>query len=135
MQQNTLDHWIKQRFVYQYNIYTNRLPAGHIPKHLMVETRKVKVRSNWKYRLTFNRENNYEASLARFEQEQISHEVKVSRKSNWFVYFLDPHKSSFTYTTLWWGLKGGTVTSLALITPFHTGLHYITSVISNLHLI
>ncbi len=99
MQQTAFDRWLKVRFVYRYAVCVNTPPAKR-PLTTVVRINEQPAR--WNYRIECANEDEFDAVSALCRVERIAYTPVVSRKTGWWVRFLDaPDSSSFTYRLVW----------------------------------
>ena len=98
MQQTKLDHWLKQRFIYETHIFTLRLPEEGLGRGVEVQEVEQNKSGDYRHRLVIRNNKLAESLIAELRQRQIMHATHIIEGNNWYNKHLAPCSGgSFTY--------------------------------------
>lgn len=98
MQLTKLDHWLKQRFVYQTHIFCLRLPEERFPKGVSSEALEVSKLGAFKYKLIIKDNDVADSVIELLKSENIMHSTRVVDGKSWLNKWVMPDAGkSFTF--------------------------------------
>lgn len=98
MQLTKLDHWLKQRFIYETHIFTLRLPEEGLGRGIEVQELEQNKGGDYRHRLIIKNNKQAENLIAELRQRQIMHATHIIEGKNWYNKHLSPRNGkSFTY--------------------------------------
>jgi hypothetical protein len=106
MQQTQLDHFLKKRFVYRYEISCNRIPP-QLPKGITLSTGKDSDHGKWGHLLLCDDEDAYQNAIALLRSHRILFFPTINEREGIVGYVLNPERSygSFTWNSFWGGVR------------------------------
>lgn len=118
MQQTSLDHFLKKRFVFQYKISCNRIPPS-LPKGVTLTTGKDSDHGKWGHLLACESEDAYQSSIALLRSHRILFFPTIIEREGIIGHVLNPvgiHQS-FTWNSFWGGARVGLSTLVGGFIP------------------
>ncbi|MGJ8661051.1 MAG: hypothetical protein ACSHXL_03360 [Bacteroidota bacterium] len=98
MQLTKLDHWLKQKFVYQTYVFCLRLPEKKLGRGVSVEALDIKKTGDFKYKLVIKNNDLAERTLSILKNEHIMHATHIVQAKGLFNKWIMPEKGkSFTW--------------------------------------
>lgn len=118
MQQTALDHFLKKRFVYQYEISCNRIPPA-IPKGVTLNTGIDSDHGRWGHRLVCENEDAYQNSIALLRSHRILFFPTINEREGVVGHVFNPVgvNQSFTWNSFWGGFRMGLSTLVGGVIP------------------
>lgn len=106
MQQTLVDHYLKKRFVFRYEIFCNRLPP-QLPPKVKLSTGIDSDHGKWGHLLACEDEDAYQNSIALLRSNRILFFPTIGEREGIVGYVLNPAPPhlSFTWNWLWGGLR------------------------------
>ncbi|MDE1169817.1 MAG: hypothetical protein PW734_01185 [Verrucomicrobium sp.] len=96
MQKNSLDHWIRSRFLFSYVIWCNSYP--YLPYGAQLS--QPPSDSKYRFAITFPNEQAYYSFTDRMMREQISYLPVIKRRDNFWVQWIEPAENG-SLTSFW----------------------------------
>ena len=100
MQQTSLDRWLRKKYVYKTNIFTNTLPQD-IPPGVTVEETSEEMGGMYLYRFTAKTEQQLNELTARLEMANITYTSRVIGSSGTSEKLFGNPNKSFTMQVSW----------------------------------
>lgn len=102
MQQTLVDHYLKKRFVYQYEIFCNRLPPC-LPAGVCFNSGQDSDHGKWGHLLSCENEDAYQNSIALLRSNRILFFPTIGEREGFVGHMLNPEAPhlSFTWNSLW----------------------------------
>ena len=98
MQLTKLDHWLKQRFIYETHIFTLRLPEEALDRGVEVQEVEQNKGGDYRHRLVIKDNNLAENVIIDLRQRQIMHATHIVEGTNWYNNHICPSSGkSFTF--------------------------------------
>lgn len=118
MQQTSLDHFLKKRFVYQYEISCNRIPP-HLPKGVTLKTGRDSDHGKWGHLLVCDNEDAYQSSIALLRSQRILFFPTINEREGIVGHVFNPvgQNQSFTWNSFWGGMRMGLSTFVGGFIP------------------
>jgi hypothetical protein len=118
MQQTSLDHFLKKRFVFQYEISCNRIPPT-LPKGVTLSTGKDSDHGKWGHLLTCEDEDAYQSLIALLRSQRILFFPTIIEREGLIGHVLNPEGvyQSFTWNSFWGGIRVGLSTFVGGFIP------------------
>jgi hypothetical protein len=118
MQQTLVDHYLKKRFVYRYEIFCNRLPPS-LPLGVRLSTGQDADHGKWGHLLSCENEEAYQNSIALLRSNRILFFPTIGEREGVVGYVLNPAPPhlSFTWNSLWGGLRLATTSIFGGMLP------------------
>lgn len=106
MQQTPLDHFLKKRFVYRYEISCNRIPP-EIPPGITLSTGKDSDHGKWGHLLLCDNEDAYQNVIALLRSHRILFFPTINEREGVVGHIFNPTgpHSSFTWNSFWGGVR------------------------------
>jgi len=118
MQQTSVDHYLKKRFVYRYEIFCNRIPA-ELPPNVLLTTGEDSNHGKWGHLLICADEDAYQNSIALLRSNRILFFPTISEREGVIGHILNPAPPhlSFTWNSFWGGIRIGLTSIFGGILP------------------
>lgn len=101
MQLTKLDHWLKQKFVYETHIFCLRLPDKRFRRSVKVENFNTKKSGDYKYKLRIKKNKEADRVIKVLKEEHIMHAAHIVEGKSPFNGFVMPSGGkSFSYQLL-----------------------------------
>lgn len=97
MQLTRLDRWLKERFIYETQIFTLRLPEGGLPPGVKVSEVEQKKSGDYRHRLTIKDNGLAAQVIDSLKEDHIMHATHVVEGKNWYNKHISPKGKSFTF--------------------------------------
>jgi hypothetical protein len=98
MQLTKLDHWLKQRFIYETHIFTLRLPEEGLVSGVEIQECEQNKGGDYRHRLVIRDNKVAENVITLLRQKQIMHATHIVEGKNWYNRHIAPGSGkSFTY--------------------------------------
>ena len=110
MQLTLLDRWLKERFIYETQIFTLRIP-DELPSGAEVDEVEQKKSGNYRHRITVKDNKIADQVLVCLKENQIMHATHVVEGNYWYNKHISPKGKSFTYM---WILRFFTMSFISL---------------------
>ena len=107
MQQTALDHFLKDRFVYVYEIRVNRLPR-RMPEGVSVTPVPRSLKRTWNFLLRCDSHDIYHSTIAYLRGQRMMYDAGIGERDDLVSRLCNPpDQESFTYNSIWASLKLG----------------------------
>jgi len=107
MQQTTLDHFLKEHFVYVYEIRVNRLPR-RMPSGVAVTPIPRSIKRTWNFLLRCDSHDIYHSTIAYLRGERMMYDAGIGEREDLVSRICNPpDQESFTYNGIWGSIKLG----------------------------
>jgi hypothetical protein len=118
MQQTSVDHYLKKKFVYRYEIFCNRIPSS-LPPNVLLTTGDDSNHGKWGHLLICGNEDAYQNSIALLRSNRILFFPTISEREGVVGHLLNPQSPnlSFTWNSLWGGLRVALTSALGGFLP------------------
>ena len=97
MQLTKLDHWLKERFIYETHIFTLRLPEQGLPSGVHVEDVDSKKSGAYRHKLVIKDNDLAEKVLIILKNNKLMYATHIVEGKHWYNERIAPQGSSFTY--------------------------------------
>lgn len=105
MQQTTFDHFLKERFVYVYEIKVNRLPR-RMPWGVSVAPIPRSLKRTWNFVLRCDSNDIYHSTIAYLRGERMMYDAGIGERDDIVARICNPpDQGSFTYNSVWSSMK------------------------------
>lgn len=105
MQQTALDHFLRKKFVYRYEISCNRIPPS-LPDGVALTPGVDNDHGKWGYLLECRDEDAYHDAIALLRSNRILFFPTIAERGGVIGHVLNPPSySSFTWNSVWGGAR------------------------------
>ncbi len=97
MQLTRFDRWLKERFIYETQIFTLRIPEGGLPRGAKVEDVEQKKSGDYRHRITVKDNKLADQVIECLKEDHIMYATHVVEGKHWYNKRISPKGKSFTY--------------------------------------
>ncbi|MFK7910264.1 MAG: hypothetical protein AB8F34_06635 [Akkermansiaceae bacterium] len=97
MQLTRFDRWLKERFIYETQIFTLRIPEEGVPPGVKIDEVEQKKSGDYRHRITIKDNKIAEDVIQSLREDHIMHATHVVEANHWYNKHISPKGKSFTF--------------------------------------
>jgi len=97
MQQTKLDHWLKEKFLYETHIFTMRLLEDGFGRGVSVTDISDQGKGAYNYKIVVKSKKRADKVVALLKENHLMYATHVVEGDHWYKKFIAPDGASFTY--------------------------------------